>query len=59
MKEKQQDPKDVKQNAQNPRQAPIPEEQMKNNPGEDAVAKTERSGAGQQQGSGGNPVINS
>lgn len=59
MKEEKKDPKELNQNAQNPRQAPIPEEQMKNNAGEDAVAKTERSGAGQQQDSGGNPVINS
>ena len=29
------------------------------NPGEDAIAKTGRKGAGQQQKSGGNPVVNS
>ena len=61
MKEKKQDQQTEKIDVGNEKQKndPRPEEYRGNNPGQDAVAKTERKGAGQQQNSGGNPVINS
>lgn len=61
MEDRTQHDKDQKQNTStNQQNNPIPQNQRPaEHPGADAAAKTERKGAGQQQDSAGNTVINS
>lgn len=57
-REQQQEQRDTKRDTG--KNNPIPQEQqVTHEPGKDAAAKSTRKGAGQQQESGGNPVVNS